>query len=204
VWVRVSYPGNFSGAVGAQGWMIGVNGSGTQLYHLPVHDAVIEGTVDKLDGSGNTLDIGIYNGGTLVSESTTAKPWGSVDLTVPIGPAIMNVPETTATTPTIAAAPTPDTSLILHEIPPSGIWVRVTYPGNFTGTITANGLARDVNSSGDQFYQLSMSSGMIGGFIDKGDGSGKNMIVQIYNDGTLVTYGNTSVPLGMVEIHARV
>ena len=45
---------------------------------------------------------------------------------------------------------------------------------------------------------------MIDGFIDKGDGSGKNMIVQIYNDGTLVTYGNTSSPLGMVEIHARV
>ena len=84
VWVRVSYPGNFSGTVGAEGWMIEVNGSGTQLYHLPVNDTVIEGTVDKLDGSGDTLDIGIYNGGTLVSESTTAKPWGSVDLTLPL------------------------------------------------------------------------------------------------------------------------
>ena len=116
----------------------------------------------------------------------------------------MNVPETTATTPTIAAVPTPDTSLILHEIPPSGDLDAGHLPGQFYGNDHANGMARDVNSSGDQFYQIPMTSGMIDGFIDKGDGSGKNMIVQIYNDGTLVTYGNTSSPLGTVEIHARV
>jgi hypothetical protein len=204
VWVRVSYPGNFSGTVGAQGWMISVNGSGTQLYQLPVHDAVIEGMVEKQDGSANILDIGIYNGGTLVSESTTAKPWGSIDLDTPVGPAIMNVQETIPPTPAIAALPTPDTSLILHEIPPSGIWARVTYPGNFTGMFYADGMARDVNSSGDQFYQIPIIRGPIDGFINKGDGSGKNMIVQIYKDGTLVTYGNTSAPLGTVEVHTKV
>jgi hypothetical protein len=202
VWVRVSYPGNFSGTVGAQGWMTAVNGSGTQLYHLPVNDTVIEGTVDKLDGSGDILEIEIYNGGALVSESTTAKPWGSIDLDTPVGPAIRNIPETTTAIPTIAAVPTLDTSLVLHEVPLSGIWMRITYPGNFTGTFYADGMARDVNSSGDQFYQIPMTHGQIDGFINKGDGSGKNMIIQIFKDGTLVTYGNTSAPLGTVEIHA--
>ena len=82
--------------------------------------------------------------------------------------------------------------------------MRVTYPGNFTGTFYADGMTRDVNSSGDQFYQIPMTSGPIDGFIDKGDGSGKNMIIQVYKDGTLVTYGNTSAPLGTVEIHTKV
>ena len=82
--------------------------------------------------------------------------------------------------------------------------MRVTYPGNFTGTISANGLARDVNSSGDQFYQMVMRSGTIDGFIEKGDGSVRNMSIQIYKDGTLVTYSNTSIPLGTAEIHTTV
>ncbi|MGB7789040.1 hypothetical protein [Methanoregula sp.] len=207
VWVRVSYPGNFSGTVGAEGWMTEVNGSGTQLYQLPVHDTTIGGTIEKQDGSGNILDIVLYNGGTPVSESTTAKPWGAVDLDIPVGPALMNGPVTTAATlatPAVAAAATPDTSLLLHEIPATGVWVRVAYPGNFTGTISANGIGQDVNSSGDQFYQLSMATGTIDGFIEKGDGSGENMIVQVYKDGTLVTYDNTSAPLGTVEIHTTV
>jgi hypothetical protein len=204
IWIRVSYPGNFSGSVGAEGWMSNVNGSGTQVYQLPVHDTTIEGTIEKQDGSGNTLDVGIYNGGALVSGSATSKPWGSIDLDIPIGPAIVIGPETMTETPTIVAPPTPDTSIVMHTVPPTGIWVRIAYPGNFTGTISTNGLGRDVNSSGDQFYQLSMDSGIIDGYIEKGDGSVKNMVVQVYKDGTLVTYGNTSAPLGTVEIHTTV
>jgi hypothetical protein len=204
VWVQVSYAGNFSGSVGAEGWATEVNGSGTRLYQLPVHDTVIEGTINKLDGSGNILDIGIYNGGSLVSESTTSHPWGSVDLDVPIGPVILNEPVTTTAAAAITVPPTPDTSLALHAIPPEGVWVRVAYPGNFTGTITANGIGRDVNSSGDQFYQLSMASGTIDGSIDKGDGSAGNLVVQVYKDGALVAYGNTTEPLGTVEIHTTV
>ena len=204
IWVRVSYPGNFSGSIGAEGWMTEVNGSGTRLYVLPVHDAVIEGTVEKQDGSANILDIGIYNGGILVQESSTAKPWGSIDINIPIGPALMNGPVISTPAPAIALPPTPDTSLILHEVPASGVWVRVAYPGNFTGTVTTNGLARDVNSSGDQLFQFPLTVGTIDGFISKGDGSVKNMVVQVYKDGTLVTYGNTSAPLGTVEIHTTV
>jgi hypothetical protein len=204
VWVRVSYPGNFSGTVGAEGWMTGVNGSGTRLYQLPVHDTLIEGSVDKLDGSADILDVEIYNGGSLVSGCTTAKPWGSVDLSIPLGPALVNVPVTVAPTLTIAAPPTPDTSLILHEVPPNGIWVRVAYPGNFSGTLTANGQARDVNSTGDQFYQLSMKSGLIEGSIAKADGSVRNLIVEVYRDGVELDRANTSVPLGTVDINTQV
>jgi hypothetical protein len=204
IWIRVSYPGNFSGSVGAQGWMTEVNGSGTRLYVLPVHDTLLEGSVSKQDGSGNTLDLGVYNGGVLVSGFSTAKPWGTIDINMPVGPALMNSPVTSTVAPTIALPPTPDTSLVLHSVPLTGVWVRVAYPGNFTGSITTNGLARDVNNSGDQFFQFPMTSGTIDGFIAKGDGSVKNLIVQVYKDGAMVTYGNTSAPLGTVEIHTTV
>jgi hypothetical protein len=204
IWIQVSYPGNFSGSVGAEGWMTAVNGSGTRQYLLPIHDTVIEGTIEKQDGSADTLDLGVYNGGVLVSDFTTSKPWGSIELDLPIGPAVMNGPVTATEAPTIATPPTPDSSLVLHEVPLSGVWVRVAYPGNFTGSITTNGIAEYVNSSGDQFFQFPMTGGTIDGFLSKGDGSVNNMVVQVYKDGTLVTYGNTSAPLGTVEIHTGV
>ncbi len=147
------------------------------------------------------MDVEIYNGGALVSKMTTAKPFGTVDIHVVVGPAVINKPSETPAEAVIAAVPTPDTSLALKAVPATGVWVRVAYPGNFTGTITANGRGQNVDSSGDQFYQLTMASGIIGGSVEKGDGSEKNMIVQVYKDGTLVTYGNTTLPLGIVEIH---
>jgi hypothetical protein len=89
-------------------------------------------------------------------------------------------------------------------VPSTGVWVRVAYPGNFTGTIAANGLARDVNSSGDQFYQFPIRSGIIDGFVGKQDGSAKNLIIEVYKDGTRITQGYTSIPFGIVNIQTAV
>ena len=154
------------------------------------------------------MDVEIYNGGALVTKMTTAKPFGTVDINVKVGPAVINKPSETpvpapaAVVPAvIASVPTPDTSIALKAVPATGIWVRVAYPGNFTGTITTNGLVRDVNSSGEQFYQFPMTSGIIEGFIGKQDGSVKNLMIEVYKDGTLVAYNNTTLPLGTVEIH---
>jgi len=89
-------------------------------------------------------------------------------------------------------------------VPATGVWVRVAYPGKYTGTIAANGIAHEVNSSGDQIYQFPMTRGTVDAFMEKEDGSEKNMILQVYKDGALVTYDNTTTPLGVVEIHTTV
>lgn len=204
IWVRVTYPGTFTGTLRAKGWNADVNSSGTFLYQLPVHDTTIEGTIDKGDGSANTMDIEIFNGGALVSKLSTSKPYGSIELHESVGSSVISRPEITAAPTIVSAIPTPDTSLELRGIPISGVWVRVAYPGNFTGTLTGNGIQRDVNSSGDQFYQLPVSGGLVGAFVEKSDGSEKNMLVEVYKDGNRVTYGNTTTPLGIVEIHTTV
>jgi hypothetical protein len=204
IWVRVTYPGNFTGSLRAQGWNYDVNSSGTYLYQLPVHDTLIEGSIEKMDGSAHTMDVEIYNGGVLVSKMTTAKPFGMVELHVDVGAAVISRSEVTAVPIVVAATPTPDSSLVLKAVPSTGVWVRVAYLGNYTGQIAANGLVRDVNSSGDQFYQFPISSGIIDGSIEKGDGSVRNLIIEVYKDGILLDQASTSAPLGTVEIHTRV
>jgi hypothetical protein len=201
IWVIVSYPGQYTGHLKAGGWNFDVNSSVTDRYQLPVGNTMIEGAIAKMDGSATGMEVGVYDGGSLVWEGATTKPYGVVDLHVRVGSSVISKPLVTPSPTVVAVIPTPDTSLVLHEIPAIGVFVRVAYPGNFTGTVTANGFTREVNSSGEGIYQLSMSSGNIDSYLAKGDGSAANMVVQVYRDGRLVTYGNTTSPLGTVDLH---
>lgn len=202
VWVQVSYPGNFSGLIGAQGKNIAINSSGNQFYKLPVQNTMIDGSIEKMDGSAEKIEVSIYNGGTLISKSESQKPGGVIDIHVMVGPAIGNSAVTTTQLP--ASLVSPYASLPKVSIPPSGVWVRVFSTGNFIGSIGANGQFRNVNSTGDQFYHLSISSGMIDGSIEKQEGTVNNLIIEVYKDGALVSQSYTSTPLGVVDIHTSV
>jgi hypothetical protein len=202
VWVQVSYPGNYSGYLGAQGRQTEVNSSGIQLYQLPVDDAMIEGSIAKQDGSAEKIEVGIYNGGTLISKSETKKPFGVVDIHVMVGPAIGNSAVIAPPPPEIQVSPY--ASLPQISVPPTGVWVRVFYPGNFFGSLRANGQQKNVNSTGDQFYQFPIAGGMIDGSIEKQDGSVENLIIEVYKDGARISQSYTSTPLGVVEIHTKV
>jgi hypothetical protein len=202
VWVLISYRGNFTGYIGAQGRQIGINSSGNQSYKLPVGDAMIEGLIEKEDGSPEKIEVGIYNGGTLVSKSETKKPWGGIDIHVKVGPAIGN-PVVTAT-PVLITTISPYVFLPPASIPSSGVWVRVYYPGNYTGSIRAKGLIINVNSTGDRFYPLAITSGMIDGSIEKQDGTANALIIEVYKGGKLISRSYTAIPRGVVNINAVV
>ncbi|PKL58722.1 MAG: hypothetical protein CVV34_01160 [Methanomicrobiales archaeon HGW-Methanomicrobiales-5] len=201
IWVRVSCPGNYSGYIGARGRNIEINSSGTQFYQLSVENTMIEGSIEKLDGSSDTLEVGIYNGGEPVLKTETAKPWGLIDIHIPVGPAIGLGAAVPPPTPVIEATPTPDISLPGITIPTPGVFVRVFYPGNYVGYINSKGRLQDINSSGDQLYQVPIESGMIDGSIEKQDGSGDTMVIEIYKDGTLLSRSDTSRPFGQMDIH---
>jgi len=201
IWVRISYPGNYTGTLEAQGLGIEVNSSGTQFYQLPVHDTTVHCFIEKGDGSAGKLEVEIFNGGALVTGGETTKPYGVVELHTPVGPAgggaVIPAPS-----PVIQA--TPYASLPEVSIPPSGVWVRVFYPGNFVGSIRANGQLREINSTGDQFFQFPITGGIIEGSVGKQDGSADNLILEVYRNGAVVTQSFTSTPFGVVDIHTGV
>ena len=201
IWVRISYQGNYTGTLEAKGWGIDVNSCGTQYYLVPLHDTMIHSFIEKGDGSAGKLEVGIYNGGTLVSEGRTTRPYGIVELHVPVGPAAGGA--------VIPPSPTkvqvsPYSSLPFVNVPPSGVWVRVFSTRNYTGSIRANGQETLINSSGDQFYQIPIASGAIDGSVEKQDGSKNNLIIGIYKDGAVIIQSYTSAPFGVAEIHTRV
>jgi hypothetical protein len=80
VWVQIDYAGNFTGSFGVSGRMKEVTASGNQYYQVPAKNEIIDALIQKLDESGNTLTVSVYNDGQLVTSSTVAKPHGTVEI----------------------------------------------------------------------------------------------------------------------------
>ena len=146
---------------------------------------------------------GIITYGVILHENPAALSWHTtVSPAVPgaaAGPAPAGPPPavTPAATPQVAVPPPPPTI----AIPPSGVWVRIQYPGTFIGSVGAKGFLRQVNATGDRFYQILAKDDIIDISIGKQDASGDPLTVGLYKDGALVKQSNTSVPLGTIDLH---
>ena len=201
VWVRIMYPGNYLGYVSAKGNSVQVNSTGDRLYSLSARDGMVEGSIEKQDLSAGNLEVRVYQDGKLVSLNNTTRPGGVVDFHVALPPSTVTIGSVITPTPAVIA---PEIPLPVIPIPKAGVWVRVYYPGNFAGSFGPAGSLRSVNSTGDQFYQVPLSSGTIEGSIEKQDGSVNTLVVAIYKDGALVTRLDTAVPLGVIYLNVPV
>ncbi|MCX6689079.1 MAG: hypothetical protein NTZ39_05240 [Methanoregula sp.] len=108
-------------------------------------------------------------------------------------------PTILAETPTILTPVT--TAIPQYIIPKTGTWVRVQYPNNFIGYVGVRGFNKQLNSTQEQWVQISATEGMIEGSIEKQDGSTDNLIVEIYKDGAPVYSKNTRTPYGVLDLH---
>jgi hypothetical protein len=88
-------------------------------------------------------------------------------------------------------------------VPPTGVWVRVSYPGTFTGSIGTPGDIRQVTNSGDLFYQISTINGTVAVSLQKTDGSSDKLLIEVYKNGAMVKQDSTIAPKGFVEIQVN-
>ena len=204
IWVRVDYPGNFSGSIGALGRNVEISDSGIQYYQLPVADTNLDGSIAKLDGTADKMIVEVYKDGALISRKSTRAPFGLIEQigtgTEPITTNNVGV------TQVVASVPTQDSQVIENylpaiSIPSAGIWVRVYYPGNFSGTVGGRGLFTPVKSTGDQLYSVPLNVGIVEGSIEKDDGSVGKMVVEVYKDGARMSRAVTTIPHGLIDVH---
>ena len=201
IWVKVEYPGSFSGSISAQGRTIDVKGSDeTKYYQLSLVDPVFDGTIEKLDGSSGKLVASIYKDGVLIGRRTTTSPFGQVDLH-------MTGPETVVEeTPT--PIPTPVTTVIYEylpqiTIPSTGTWFRVYYAGEYQGSAGGNGIFTPISGTGDQMVKIpeNLALTTVDGTFEKLDGSSGWMVVEVYNNGTRISRTETTKPYGTIDVH---
>lgn len=120
------------------------------------------------------------------------------DITVPattIPPATMATVKTTivpATTPQPVTTPS-------ALVPTSGVFVKVTTTGKYSGSVGTPGRLREVSDSGDQFYQISTTNGPVVVNLQKSDGTSALFAIDVYKDGVLMKHVQTSAPKGQIE-----
>ncbi len=86
-------------------------------------------------------------------------------------------------------------------VPASGVWVKVTYSGKFSGTVGTPGRLSQV-SENRFLYQISTVDGPVEVSIEKSDGSSAEMVIDVYKDGVLVKHSATTAPKGLIEFQA--
>jgi hypothetical protein len=90
-------------------------------------------------------------------------------------------------------------------VPGSGVYLRVGYLGQYTGSYTANGVSQEVKSSGFQLFDLGQPNGTVSAVFEKADDTAKhNLTVEIWENGGLLASNVTYDPFGTVSVSANV
>ena len=146
--------------------------------------------------------IALIIGIVLMSAFTTSPAGGTgANVTSPAITTLATLPPTTipktTSTALVTTLVTPAPARVM--IPQNGVWVRVTYPGTFTGLIGMPGDLHASTDSGDRFYQISTTNGTVSVSLQKTDGSSDKLAVEIYKNGVLVKQVSTIAPKGELD-----
>jgi hypothetical protein len=138
--------------------------------------------------------------------TVTTSPVTTVPTTPQVEQTVVQTAGTTLVpTPSLSVAPSLTaipTTAVQSGLPTTGIWVRITSAGNFTGSVGTSGSMKDVTGSGDRFYQIPAKNEIIDATIQKADESGNLLTVTIYNEGVVAKSGSVSSPHGTVDLQA--
>jgi hypothetical protein len=107
------------------------------------------------------------------------------------------LPQTTST-PVITGTLVPGSPEVL--VPSTGVWVRVLYSGTYRGLIGTLGNQLEVTDTGDHLYQIPSSERTVAAALQKKDGSGDQILLEVYKDGVMLKRETSTTPKGIVEI----
>ena len=169
------------------------------------HPHLVPGTAGK---KPNYVAIGILIiailpilAGLVIVANIMSGPSGGPVITTPVTTVATTIPtplpqstRTPVATDTILPGPTE------VMIPPTGVWVRASYPGNYIGLIGTPGNQLEVSGTGDKFYPISTSEGIVAAVLQKKDGSGDKIILEVYKNGVMLKRESSVTPKGIVEI----
>lgn len=91
------------------------------------------------------------------------------------------------------------------SVPASGIVVRVSYIGGFSGTYGIDSGGESARDSGDKIYALNKTSGTVFATFKKEDGTERHEITaEIIRDGKTLRFAQNSSAYGVVSINYTV
>jgi hypothetical protein len=139
--------------------------------------------------------------GIIIVANIMSGPSGGPANTTPVIP----VPTTlqpqlpqTPLTPVISVTLAPGSTQV--TIPPTGVWVKVSYPGTYIGLIGTPGNQTEVTDTGDHLYQIPATERTVAAALQKNDSSGDLIILEVYKNGVMLKRETSIAPKAIVEI----
>ena len=87
-------------------------------------------------------------------------------------------------------------------VPVTGVFVKVSYLGGFSGTYGVNGVMQKVRNSGTRLYEIPNATGDVSATFIKEDGSTKHDItVELFNNGKSLVSAKNSTAFGIASIN---
>jgi hypothetical protein len=139
--------------------------------------------------------------GLVIVANIMSVPSGGAPTTTPVTALVTTLPTPlpqTTRTPVVTSTTTPGPTQLM--IPPNGVWVRAAYPGSYIALIGTPGSQIEVSGTGDNFYPISTNDGIVVAALQKKDGSGDKIILEVYKNGVMLRRESTVTPKGIVEI----
>jgi hypothetical protein len=139
--------------------------------------------------------------GLVIVANIMSGPSGVPATTIPVTSLVTTLPTPppqSTRTLVVTSTLTPGPTQVM--IPPNGVWVRASYPGTYIGLIGTPGNQLEVSGTGDKFYPISTTDGIVAAALQKKDGSGDKIILEVYKNGVMLKRESTVTPKGIVEI----
>ena len=139
--------------------------------------------------------------GLVIVANIMSGPSGGLTTTIPVTTVVTTItaPPTQSTqTPVVTESTIPGPTQVM--VPPNGVWVRASYPGSYIGLIGTPGNQLEVSGTGDKFYPISTSDGIVAAALQKKDGSGDKILLEVYKNGVMLKRESTVTPRGIVEV----
>ena len=137
--------------------------------------------------------------GLVIVANIMSGPSGGTAIPVTTVVTTITTPQMQSTrTPVVTSTITPGPTQVM--VPPNGVWVRASYPSTYIGLIGTPGNQLEVSGTGDKFYPISTSDGIVAAALQKKDGSGDKIILEIYKNGVMLKRESSVFPKGIVEI----
>ena len=138
--------------------------------------------------------------GLVIVANIMSGPSAGLATTTPVTTVVTTIPTPTPQLTRTPAATTTTSPGPTVMIPPNGVWVRASYPGRHIGLVGTPGNQREVSDTGDKFYQISTSDGIVAAAFQKMDESGDKIILEVYKNGVMLKRESSVPPKNYVEI----
>ncbi|WP_144900813.1 hypothetical protein [Halobellus captivus] len=176
--VRITYQGEWSGAIGSEGSTRSVDGSGTRTFDIDGDPFIVSANAQKQDDSSRELMVQILQGGEVIAEESTSSEYG--------------LAQVTSEDDVSSGGDSGGSS--------SSFSVRIEYSGEWQGSISTGGSSRSVDGSGSQTIEIDGSPDIISANAQKQDASSDTLIIQILENGEVVEETSTSAEYGVAQI----